>query len=125
MDVEDYEPTIEDYIWLSCISLFLVCFAGLMSGLTVGMLSIDSLSLELKTRNGTEYERQAAAKVLPIIHNHHLLMVSLLLSNAAAMEALPIFLHQRFSEFESICISAVLILFLAEILPLAITTGPN
>ena len=36
------------------ITLCLTLFAGLMSGLTVGYLSVDDLSLELKTTTGTE-----------------------------------------------------------------------
>ena len=34
------------------------CFAGLMSGLTVGILSIDMLDLELKLAIGSEAERK-------------------------------------------------------------------
>lgn len=40
------------------ISLFLILFAGLMSGLTVGYLSIDELVLELKLKNGTGKEKK-------------------------------------------------------------------
>lgn len=37
---------------------FLTLFAGMMSGLTVGYLSIDELVLELKSQNGTEEEKR-------------------------------------------------------------------
>ena len=124
IDAED-GVTMIDYIWLSSFCLGIVLFAGLMSGLTVGMLSIDTLALELKMRNGTDYERKAAAELLPVISNHHLLMVSLLLANAAAMEALPIFVHMMLNELQSIIASAIAILFLGEIIPMSITTGPN
>ena len=124
IDAED-GVTMIDYIWLSSFCLGIVLFAGLMSGLTVGMLSIDTLALELKMRNGTDYERKAAAKLLPVISNHHLLMVSLLLANAAAMEALPIFVHMMLNELQSVIASAIAILFLGEIIPMSITTGPN
>ena len=39
------------------VAIALVCFAGAMSGLTVGYLSIDTLILELKISNGTEIEK--------------------------------------------------------------------
>ncbi len=42
--------------------IVLCLFAGLCSGLTVGYLSIDSLSLELKLKNGTESEVRSVIK---------------------------------------------------------------
>ena len=42
------------------LSLVLVCFAGLMSGLTVGYCGIDYLDLELKLKRGTPKEKAAA-----------------------------------------------------------------
>lgn len=44
----------------------LCLFAGLCSGLTVGYLSIDSLTLELKLKNGTEEEVRAVTITLLI-----------------------------------------------------------
>jgi len=41
-----------------------VLFAGLMAGLTVGYLSIDTLVLELKLKNGTEKEKRDVMVVL-------------------------------------------------------------
>jgi hypothetical protein len=38
--------------------LVCVLFAGLMSGLTVGYLSIDKLDLEIKQSIGTEEEKR-------------------------------------------------------------------
>ena len=38
--------------------IVLVLFAGLMSGLTVGMLSIDKMDLEIKSIIGTEAEKR-------------------------------------------------------------------
>ena len=63
-----------------------------MSGLTVGYLSVDKLDIELKLRTGTREEKKNAKRVLAVIKHHHWLLVTLLISNAAAMEALPIFL---------------------------------
>lgn len=65
-----------------------------MSGLTVGYLSIDDLVLELKVNTGTEAEKYYASKLLPILAHRHWLLVTLLICNATAMEALPIFLSK-------------------------------
>lgn len=107
------------------IVLFLTLFAGAMSGLTVGYLSIDDLVLELKLTTGTEEEKEYAKKILPVISNHHWLLVTLLLCNSFAMEAMPIVLNRIVNEMEAIVISVTLVLFFGEIIPQALCTGPN
>ena len=96
-----------------------------MSGLTVGYLSIDDLVLELKTTTGTDEEKEWASKVLPILANRHWLLVTLLVSNAAAMEALPIFLDKLMPEYLAIIVSVTLVLFFGEVIPQAVCTGPD
>lgn len=96
-----------------------------MSGLTVGYLSIDDLVLELRSTNGTEEEKAHAAKVLPILAKRHWLLVTLLLMNACAMEALPLFLDKIVPEFFAIIISVSLVLMFGEVIPQAICTGPD
>ncbi len=103
----------------------MTCFAGLMSGLTVGYLSIDDLVLELRSTNGTEEEKEYASKVLPILANRHWLLVTLLLMNAFAMEALPLFLHKVVPEYLAVIISVSLVLVFGEVVPQAICTGPD
>ena len=105
--------------------ILLSCFAGTMSGLTVGYLSIDSLILELKINNGTRDERRYATKVLQVISNHHWLLVTLLLCNSFACEAMPIVLDKLVSEIVAIILSVTVLLFVGEIIPQALCTGPN
>ena len=78
------------------INLVLTVFAGAMSGLTVGYLSIDDLVLELKTTTGTEVEKEHAAILIPLLSKKHWLLVTLLVSNAFAMESLPLCLGNKF-----------------------------
>ena len=63
--------------------------------------------------------------MLPILQKHHLLLVTLLLCNAAAMEALPIFLDAIVPSVLAIVISVTAVLFFGEIIPQAVCTGPN
>lgn len=115
----------EEYIIFSLVSLLVVCFAGAMSGLTVGLLSIDPLELEIKVAKGTEEERKMAKRIQEVVSNHHLLLVTLLLGNACAMESLPILLDKMFTEILSILISVTFVLIFGEVLPQAFCTGPN
>ncbi len=117
--------TFEEYTFNIIMIVFLTLFAGAMSGLTVGYLSIDDLVLELKSKTGTEVEKEHAEKVLPIISKRHWLLVTLLLCNASAMEALPIFLNRIVDEYAAIAISVSLVLVFGEVLPQAVCTGPS
>src|SRR3989338_5801632 len=83
----------------------LVLLAGLMSGLTIGLMSLDLVQLQVLENCGTETERSYAKKIIPVVRRHHLLLVSLLLSNAAAMEALPILLDRMMSPMLAIGLS--------------------
>lgn len=80
---------------------------------------------QIKSRSGTAEDRKNAAKVIPIIKRHHLLLVTLLLFNSLANEALPIFLDQLVPSYVAILVSVTMVLIFGEVLPAALFTGPN
>ena len=96
-----------------------------MSGLTVGYLSIDKLELEMKMQNGTDIEKKYAKAVMPVLADHHYLLVTLLLANALWMEALPIYLDAIVPSAYAILISVIAVLFFGEVIPQAVWTGPQ
>lgn len=87
---------------------------GLMSGLTMGLLSLDKLSLEVLSRGGKPREKKYAKRILLLVRHHHLLLVTLLLSNAAAVEAMPIFLAKITNEVVAIIVSVTAVLLFGE-----------
>ena len=94
-----------DGFWFNFIGFsILACLAGAMSGLTVGYLSIDMLILEIKLISGTEQEKIYANKIKKIISDHHWILVTLLLCNAFACEAMPILLDKLVNEMMAIVI---------------------
>ncbi|KAF8012310.1 hypothetical protein BT93_I0449 [Corymbia citriodora subsp. variegata] len=99
---------------------FLVAFAGLMSGLTLGLMSMSLVDLEVLAKSGTPTDRKYAKKILPVVKRQHLLLCTLLICNAAAMEALPIFLDSLVTAWGAILISVTLILSFGEIIPQAV-----
>ncbi|XP_024979254.1 DUF21 domain-containing protein At2g14520-like [Cynara cardunculus var. scolymus] len=101
---------------------FLVLFAGLMSGLTLGLMSMSLVDLEVLAKSGTPKDRKYAEKILPVVKRQHLLLCTLLLCNAAAMEALPIFLDGLVTALGAILISVTLILLFGEIIPQSVCT---
>ena len=103
----------------------LACFTCIMSGLTGCYLSIDSLVLELKMKNGTETEKKYAKNIYNLIQNHHLLEVTLILYNTFTYATMLIILSQFVNEMTAIIISFPMLLFIGEIIPKALFTGPK
>ncbi|XP_020234008.1 DUF21 domain-containing protein At2g14520 isoform X1 [Cajanus cajan] len=116
----EYECCETQFFIRLLIILLLVLFAGLMSGLTLGLMSLSLVDLEVLAKSGTRQDRKHAAKILPVVRNQHLLLCTLLICNAAAMEALPIFLDSLVVAWGAVLISVTLILLFGEIIPQSI-----
>mmetsp|Transcript_8716 Transcript_8716/g.22479 ORF Transcript_8716/g.22479 Transcript_8716/m.22479 type:complete len:488 (+) Transcript_8716:128-1591(+) len=102
------------------VCVVVVLFAGLMSGLTLGLLSFEEVDLLVLMKSGTETQKRHAARIMSVFRNQHWLLVTLLLCNAVAMEALPIFLNKISNEIIAIVVSVTAVLFFGEILPQSI-----
>ena len=100
----------------------LVLIAGLMSGLTMGLLSLDVMSLNVLQVGGKPHEIKHAKRILPLVKKHHLLLVTLLLANAAAVESMPLFLDRISNPVTAIVISVTAVLLFGEVIPQAICT---
>ncbi|KAJ1396579.1 CNNM, transmembrane domain [Sesbania bispinosa] len=116
----EYECCETEFFIRILIIVVLVIFAGLMSGLTLGLMSLSLVDLEVLAKSGTPHDRKHAAKILPVVKNQHLLLCTLLICNALAMEALPIFLDSLVVAWGAILISVTLILLFGEIIPQSI-----
>ncbi|BBH10314.1 CBS domain-containing protein with DUF21 [Prunus dulcis] len=101
------------YAGVSCL---LVLFAGIMSGLTLGLMSLNLVDLEILQRSGSPTEKKQAAKILPVVQKQHQLLVTLLLCNACAMEALPLYLDKIFHPFVAVVLSVTFVLLFGEVL---------
>ncbi|KAJ8426634.1 hypothetical protein Cgig2_020570 [Carnegiea gigantea] len=101
------------YAGISCL---LVLFAGIMSGLTLGLMSLGLVELEILQRSGSSIEKKQAAAILPVLQKQHQLLVTLLLCNACAMEALPIYLDKIFHPFVAVVLSVTFVLAFGEVL---------
>lgn len=93
-----------------------------MSGLTLGLMSLGLVELEILQRSGTDSEKAQAATILPVVQKQHQLLVTLLLCNAVAMEALPIFLDRIFHPVVAVVLSVTFVLAFGEVIPQAICT---
>ncbi|KAM7257806.1 hypothetical protein ACFE04_013547 [Oxalis oulophora] len=103
----------------AAVCVFLILFAGIMSGLTLGLMSISLVDLEILQRSGTSTEKKQAALILPVVQKQHQLLVTLLLCNAVAMEALPIYLDKLVNQYLAIILSVTFVLAFGEVIPQA------
>jgi len=126
-NADDADEESRGALWVNIFgALSCVCLAAMAAGLTLGLLGLDPLALLIKERAGAnEEERRMASSLLPLVKQHHRLLVTLLLMNSIANEALPIFLESLVPPSVAILMSVTLVLFFGEIIPSAVFTGPN
>jgi len=136
---EELEKGMAALEFWSLIGLVLLCVtsAALAAGLTLGLATLEpfALTVILATRLEdciTPEERQElkikqahAQQILPLVRDHHLLLVTLLLFNTVANEALPVFLDELVPPWAAVLLSVSVVLVCGEILPSAVFTGPN
>lgn len=98
------------------ISLVLVLLSGLFSGLTLGLLSLDTHSLKRQARHGDVN----AAAIFPVREKGNLLLTTLLLGNVAVNTTLSIFLGSLASGLVAGITATALIVVFGEIIPQAV-----
>jgi len=115
---------------------FSVLGAATAAGLTMGLMSLDSLDLLVlvesdpqdcvddEEREELEEEKKNASVLLPLLEDHHRLLVTLLLLNSLCAEALPIFLDELVPSSVAVLLGVFFLLVFGEILPSAVFTGP-
>eukprot|EP00927_Polykrikos_kofoidii_P035645 TRINITY_DN30196_c0_g1_i1.p1 TRINITY_DN30196_c0_g1~~TRINITY_DN30196_c0_g1_i1.p1 ORF type:complete len:525 (-),score=71.06 TRINITY_DN30196_c0_g1_i1:85-1491(-) len=112
-------------------------FAFLAAGLTMGLISLEPEKIRNLLNTDEVYahtedekeqlreQKMHGRRVLPLIENHHRLLVTLLLTNSVANEALPIFLTRLVPAWAAVLVSVTLVLVFGEIIPSAVFTGPS
>ncbi|KAH9646801.1 DUF21 domain-containing protein [Citrus sinensis] len=113
-------PCCEPMFWVYLvICVGLVSFAGLMSGLTLGLMSLSLVDLEVLMRAGQPQDRKNAEKILPIVKNQHLLLCTLLIGNAMAMEIIPQAVCSRYGLSVGAKLSVLVRLIVIVLFPIA------
>eukprot|EP00053_Salpingoeca_punica_P016101 m.150207 g.150207 ORF g.150207 m.150207 type:complete len:437 (+) comp16877_c0_seq1:161-1471(+) len=107
------------YIYITCICTCIL-LAGVFSGLTLGLLSLDPMDLDVIIQGGSAHEKRCASRIRPLVKRHHMLLVTLLLCNAGVNESLPLFLDDMVPEVVAVLISVTAVLLFGEVIPQAI-----
>ncbi|KAI3647376.1 hypothetical protein MP228_007597 [Amoeboaphelidium protococcarum] len=110
------------FYWRLGAILLLLLLAAVVSGLTLGYMSLDENSLRIIRRSGTEQQKRCAALVEPLRKKGHLLLCTLLIANMLANETLPILFDDLIAGggLYAVIISTALIVLFAEIIPQAV-----
>ena len=66
-----------------------------------------------------------AERILGVIHDHHLFLVTLLVGNAIVLESLPLVIHLIMPDWAAILFSTVVVLIVAEVVPMSYSTGSH
>ena len=98
----------------------LVAIAGTMSGLTLGLLSLDRLDLEVMLRTGTPKEQVLARRLLPIVAQPNWVLTTLVIVNTVAGMALPLCLDRLVNVAVALVLSTTAIVIFGEIIPQAV-----
>jgi hypothetical protein len=93
---------------------------GIMSGLTLGLLSLDRLDLEVLMRSGTTKEQVLARRLLPIVAHPHWVLCTLVIVNTLAGMALPLCLDRLLNAIGALLLSTTAIVVFGEIVPQAV-----
>ncbi|CAI0383046.1 unnamed protein product [Linum tenue] len=99
----------------------LVIFAGLMAGLTLGLMSLGLVDLEVLIKSGRPLDRIHAVSVSPRTQKAYSTIVCFQ-SLFVESQALPICLDKLAPPYIAILVSVTLVLLFGEILPQAICT---
>lgn len=103
-------------VLVSIVSLILVGFSAVCSGLNVALMSLDLRDLQRKAKLGNIH----AKRVLPYRRNPHLALAAILLTNIAAVSATSLVLESVFVGLIAGIIATLGTVIFGEILPQAL-----
>lgn len=110
-------------IWLNLsLSATLVLISGAFAGLTIALMTQDELYLQVVALSGEAADRKNAQEIIALLKKgKHWVLVTLLLANCIASEALPIILDRTVDGGLSAVVgSSILVVIFSEIIPQSI-----
>ena len=93
--------------------------------MTIGLNSLSILRLEIMNKSSDPATQKMGSRILKVISDHHLLLVTLLVGNAIVLESLPLVIHLLMPDWAAILFSTVVVLIVAEVVPMSCSTGPR
>jgi metal transporter CNNM len=101
-------------------AVVLLGFSALFSGLTLGLLGLDTNQLEIVRESGTPDERKYAQSIIPIRKRGNLLLCTLVTGNVAVISLQSILLADITGGLVGFLLSTLLTVLFGEIIPQAV-----
>ena len=98
----------------------LLALSALFSGMTLGILGLDTTELEVVADSGSPLEKRCAATILPVRRSGNLLLCTLLLGNVAVNSIMSVLMADLTSGVVGIIVSTFLLVIIGEIIPQAV-----
>ena len=118
--VEAAAPVGWELAWRLLLAVLLVCLAALFSGMTLGLLGLDTTELEVVADSGSPEEKRCAAIILPVRRSGNLLLCTLLMGNVAVNSIISVLLADLTSGVVGVIASTLLLTVVGEIIPQAV-----
>ncbi|KAI9595679.1 hypothetical protein BDF19DRAFT_413563 [Syncephalis fuscata] len=113
-----YTPQQAQFWSFTAIVVGLMFISGLSSGLQPALLALDNTNLHIIRNIGTPIQQEWASKILPIRKDTTLLMVTLVLTNTLANEALPMVMNTVVDgSFIPVLLSSIGVFIFGELVP--------
>lgn len=100
--------------------VILIMMSGMFSGLNLGLMSLDKVSLEIVIGSGSAAQSKYARRIYPIRRRGNLLLCTILLGNVSVNALLSILLADFTSGLVGFLSSTILIVVCGEIFPQAV-----
>ena len=108
-------------LWLQIVlALILLCFSGLFSGLNLGLMALDPVTLKIVMKSGSSRQKWAARMIYRVRKHGNYLLCTLLLGNVLVNSAFTILLGDVLTGPIAIAGSTLAIVIFGEIIPQAI-----
>jgi metal transporter CNNM len=100
-------------------SVVLLAFSALFSGLTLGVMGLETTGLKIIMESGEPDDRVRAQRIMTVRKDGNLLLCTLLLGNVAVNSLMSILTAELTSGFVGFALSTILIVLGGEIIPQA------
>ncbi|KAG8246550.1 Metal transporter cnnm2 [Homalodisca vitripennis] len=116
-----YKPVLTSVVYILII-VFCFSLSSLMSGLNIGLMSLDLKELHLLKNAGTSLERRYASKIIPVRRNGNFLLCSILITSTLCNSVATVSIDNFVSDYVTVVIVTIIIVIFCEILPQSICT---
>lgn len=108
-----HEASLHSLLWPCCCAASAVSCACAASA-APHPAACPATGVQILRRSGTERQKQLAKRIKPVLERPHVLLVTLLVCNALAAEALPLVLDRLADPITAIVVSVTVVLLFGE-----------